>query len=88
MNVEGVKRFAVENEIEWPMNDQLSEVELERNRNTEVNHKIHNLTTDEIEIMVQFVDVETKEEKFLGIVDGAIAFTFLEKSGIPFPDTL
>ena len=88
MNVEEVNQFVIENEIEWPMNDELSDSELELNRNTEVTHKIYNLTTDEIEIMVQFVDVESKEEKFLGIIDGAIAFTFLEKSGIPFPVTL
>lgn len=85
MNVEEVKQFAIENEIEWPQNDEISESVLEKNRNVEVTHEIYDLTTDEIEIMLHFVDVETSERKFLGIISGSNAFTFLEESGIEFP---
>jgi hypothetical protein len=87
MNVEEVNQFAIENELEWP-NVQLPKDDLEKNRNAEVTHKIYDLTTDEIEIVLYFTDVETDEKKFLGIIDGALAFTFLEKAGIPFPATL
>lgn len=88
MNVGEVKQFAIENEIELAQEDELSDSVLELNRNVEVTHKIYDLTTDEIEIVLYFVDVKTSEQKFLGIIDGAPAFTFLEKSGIPFPVTL
>lgn len=87
MNVAEVKQFAMENELEWP-NVQLSKEVLEKNQEAEVTHKIYDLTTDEIEIVLFFTDVETNEKEYLGIIDGALAFTFLEKSGIPFPVTL
>lgn len=87
MNVAEVKQFAIENELEWP-NVQLSKDVLEKNQGAEVTHKIYDLTTDEIEIVLYFTDAETNEKEFLGIIDGALAFTFLEKAGIPFPATL
>lgn len=87
MNVGEVKQFAIENELEWP-NVQLSKEVLEKNQEAEVTHKIYDLTTDEIEIVLFFTDVETNEKEYLGIIDGGLAFTFLEKAGIPFPVTL
>lgn len=87
MNVGEVKQFAIENELEWP-NVQLSKEVLEKNQEAEVTHKIYDLTTDEIEIVLFFTDVETNEKEYLGIIDGALAFEFLERAGIPFPVTL
>lgn len=87
MNVAEVKKFTTENELEWNSEEIPSEV-IERNLETEVTHKIYDLTTDEIEIVLYFTDVETDEEMFLGIIDGALAFEILEQSGIPFPATL
>lgn len=88
MNVGEVKKFSIANEIEDLINDELSDAVLKANRNAEVTHNIYGLTTDEIEITVNFVDVETDEQRFLIIISSANAFTFLEESGIPFPETL
>lgn len=87
MNVAEVNQFAIENELEWH-NEEISKDSFEKNQNSEVTHKIYDLTTDEIEIVLYFTDVETDDKVFLGIIDGAAAFEFLEQSGVPFPATL
>jgi acyl-coenzyme A thioesterase PaaI-like protein len=80
-----VKQFAIDNEREIAPS---LDAALERSLDAEVTYKIHNLTTDEIEIYMTFIDSETNGEEFLGIIDGAIAFTLLDEFGIDFPETL
>lgn len=85
MKVGEVKQFAIEHEREVTPD---STVAVERSLDAEVTYKIHNLTTDEIEIYMTFLDSKTNKEEFLGIIDGAIAFELLDEFGIDFPVTL
>lgn len=85
MKVGEVKQFVIDNEREVTPG---SAVAVERNLDAEVTYKIHNLTTDEIEIYMTFLDSETNKAEFLGIIDGAIAFELLDEFGIDFPVTL
>jgi hypothetical protein len=80
-----VKQFAIDNERELTPD---STVAVERNLDAEVTYEIRDLTTDEIEIYMTFIDSETNSQEFLGIIDGAVALDLLDEFGIDFPVTV
>lgn len=81
MKVAEVRKFALDNEGEWMITPDSEEI-LARNLDSEVICKISELTTDELEVYMTFIDGATGKEGFLGIAEGGYAVMLLDEFGI------